>query len=188
MSLIFNRGFVRSACALLVFACAFAAPPSTARASTPLRVALLDARIINDNEGLDPLSAAELARIRNVGDQLKAALVASGKFTNVPVPPGVKTAIDKGQFIGECGGCEVEYGKKLGADRIAWVTVQKISNLILNLNVYMADVETNRMTFLKSVDIRGNTDESWSRSMAYLLKNHLLVDAPQSGSVPPVSH
>ena len=30
------------------------------------------------------------------------------------------------------------------------------------------------MTFVRSVDIRGNTDESWSRSLTYLVKNYLL--------------
>jgi hypothetical protein len=30
------------------------------------------------------------------------------------------------------------------------------------------------MTYIKSVDIRGNTDESRSRSMKYLLDNYLL--------------
>ena len=57
---------------------------------------------------------------------------------------------------------------------MAWVTVQKVSNLILNINVYMADVANDKMTFIKSVDVRGNTDESWSRSMTYLLNNYLL--------------
>ena len=57
---------------------------------------------------------------------------------------------------------------------MAWVTVQKVSNLILNINVYMADVANDKMTFIKSVDVRGNTDKSWTRSMTYLLDNYLL--------------
>ena len=31
------------------------------------------------------------------------------------------------------------------------------------------------MTFVKSVDIRGNTDKSWSRSLKYLLDNYFFV-------------
>lgn len=42
---------------------------------------------------------------------------------------------------------------------MAWVTVQKVSNLILNINVYMGDVANDKMTFIKSVDVRGNTDD-----------------------------
>ncbi len=51
--------------------------------------------------------------------------------------------------------------------------MQKVSNLILNMNVYMADVATSKMTFVRSVDIRGNTDESWSVGMNWLIKNYV---------------
>jgi hypothetical protein len=41
--------------------------------------------------------------------------------------------------------------------------VQKVSNLILNINVYMEDAESGKMKFARSIEIRGNTDESWRR-------------------------
>ena len=44
----------------------------------------------------------------------------------------------------------------------------------MNMNVYMADVVSEKMTFVHSVDIRGNTDESWTRSLNYLLDNYFL--------------
>ena len=50
---------------------------------------------------------------------------------------------------------------------------QKVSNLILNINVYMEDAESGKMKFARSVDI-GNTDESWRRGLDYLLRNYLL--------------
>ena len=52
--------------------------------------------------------------------------------------------------------------------------VQKVSNLILNINVYMEDAESGTMKFARSVDIRGNTDEFWRRGLDYLLRNYLL--------------
>jgi hypothetical protein len=64
-----------------------------------------------------------------------------------------------------------------GAEPIAWITVQKVSNLILDMNVYIADVATGKMTFVHSVDIRGNTDQAWTRSLPYLLESYLLPDA-----------
>jgi hypothetical protein len=62
----------------------------------------------------------------------------------------------------------------VGANWAAWGTVQKVSNLILNINVYMEDAESGTMKFARSVDIRGNTDESWRRGLDYLLRNYLL--------------
>ena len=46
--------------------------------------------------------------------------------------------------------------------------------LLLNINFYMEDAESGKMKFARSVDIRGNTDESWRRGLDYLLRNHLL--------------
>ena len=51
--------------------------------------------------------------------------------------------------------------------------VQKISNLILNINVTIRDLHDGRALRAGSVDIRGNTDESWSRGMSYLVRNRL---------------
>lgn len=158
---------------LAVAAIAALSNPSLAAAPS---VAVLDVRLLNDNEILEPTTAAERARLVNLEEQVTSIMEASGKYTIKPVPENIKAAIAKGQAIGECGGCDIEYGKEIGAERIVWVTVQKVSNLILNMNFYMADVSENKMLFLKSVDIRGNTDESWSRSMTYLLKNYLLAE------------
>ena len=145
----------------------------------PKSVALLSVRLQNDNEGLEPTTDGERARLKQLAEIFKSKLEASGRFKFVATPPDVQDKIDKGQNIGECNGCEVEFGKQLGGERIAWLTVQKVSNLILNMNVYMADVQTNKMTFIHSVDIRGNTDESWQRSLIYLLDNYMLVPVSQ---------
>ena len=51
--------------------------------------------------------------------------------------------------------------------------MQKVSNLILNINVYVEDAEAGKMEFVKSVDIRGNTDDSWRHGLNYLLRHYL---------------
>jgi hypothetical protein len=52
--------------------------------------------------------------------------------------------------------------------------VQKVSNLILNVNLYMEDVQTGGLEFAHSVDIRGNTDESWRHGLNYMIRNYVL--------------
>jgi hypothetical protein len=37
----------------------------------------------------------------------------------------------------------------------------------------MEDVHAKEMVFVKTVDIRGNTDESWQRGLDYLLRHYL---------------
>ena len=140
-------------------------------------VAFLGVLLQNDNEGLDPTSDAERARQQKVEDLFKSTLEATGRYKFVPVTDDVKKKMAAGQHIGQCAGCELQYGKDLGADAVAWVEVQKISNLILNMNVYMAGTADPKLNYVHSVDIRGNTDESWTRSLTYLLKNYFLPPA-----------
>lgn len=160
-------------CAGLLALCALA-HPVLAEPAAPKSVGMLGVFFQNDNEGYEPTSDAERARMTAIEAQFKSTLEGTGKYKFVPMKPDVQADITKGQQVAECGGCEIDYGKRLNADTIAWVRVQKISNLIMNMNVYVADVRTQKMTFLHSVDVRNNTDESWSRSMAYLLKNYFL--------------
>jgi hypothetical protein len=141
--------------------------------SEPRSLAFLGVHLQNDNEMYEPTSKAELDRLVKTERTFKNSLASVG-YRFVDVNSDLKKRIKDGQTPGECGGCELAYGKELGAEQVAWITVQKVSNLILNMNVYMADVATNKMTFVKSVDIRGNSDESWERSISYLMRNYLL--------------
>ncbi len=69
-----------------------------------------------------------------------------------------------------CYGCDVRMGKKLGADFILVGVVQKVSNLIISMNLVMREVATGTVVRARSVDVRSNTDQSWSRGMRYILK------------------
>jgi hypothetical protein len=151
------------------FCSAAAAPSEPARS-----VALLNVQFLNDHEDLEPTTPAERTRIGLIESVFKTKLEASGRYTFVSIPAEAAAKITAGPEVGACGGCELKYGKQLGADYAAWIVIQKVSDLILNINVYMADVATGKLAFVHSVDIRGDTDESWTRGVTYLVKNYLL--------------
>jgi len=69
-----------------------------------------------------------------------------------------------------CYGCEVRMAQKLGADFVLVGVVQKVSNLILSMNLVMREVATGQVVRARVVDIRSNTDKSWIRGMNYILK------------------
>jgi hypothetical protein len=79
-----------------------------------------------------------------------------------------------------CGGCDLKLAQQLNADLEITGVVQKVSNLILNINVYLRDAHTGRLVAAASADMRGNTDESWSRATRYLIRERLL--APNYGT------
>jgi hypothetical protein len=136
------------------------------------RVAFFGFSIINTS--LEPTKPEEEARLRMLDSLLRERLAASGRFTMVDIPPELQQEIARGAAIRDCNGCERGYAQRAGADWAAWGTVQKVSNLILNINLYMEDAQTGKLEFVKSVDIRGNTDESWRHGLDYMLRNYLL--------------
>jgi hypothetical protein len=150
-------------------------PGAAAPSDPPRSVALLNVQFLNDHGDLEPTTSAERARLALIASLFKAKLEASGRYKFVSIPAEAAGKIAAGPEIGACGGCEFDYGKELGADTAAWIVVQKVSDLILNINVYMADVAAKKMEFVHSVDIRGNTDESWTHGLTYLVKNYLLA-------------
>lgn len=165
---------VKALTVALLSVASFAILPGASKAAEPHNTAFLGVHFQNDNEMYEPTSDAERNRIEKIGQIFTSKLTESTKYRFVEISPDLKARIAAGQAPGACGGCEVDYGKEIGTQWIAWVNVQKVSNLILNLNVYIADVRNNKMVFVKSVDIRNNSDEGWERAINYLLKNYLL--------------
>jgi Protein of unknown function (DUF2380) len=165
-----------SVAAFLILGLVAVGARSTAAANDPVKaVAFLNVQFLNDHADLEPTTNAERVRLAAIESLFKAKLEASGRYKFVSIPADAAAKIAAGPDVGACGGCEFEYGKQLGADYVAWIVVQKVSDLILNLNVYMADIAARKLTFVHSVDIRGNTDESWTRGITYLVKNYLLA-------------
>ncbi|MBD1545388.1 DUF3280 domain-containing protein [Roseibium aggregatum] len=72
--------------------------------------------------------------------------------------------------LASCHGCDVRMAETLGADFVLVGLVQKVSNLILSMKLVLRDVETGKDVRARVVDIRSNTDQSWTRGMNYILK------------------
>ena len=154
---------------------------SPARADPP-KVAVFDFEFFDTSlQGeVDGSRADEQGRLMRAGDQLRRALAESGKFVVLDIAP--VNAAAHGSHLQACGGCDVWYAQQLGADLAVTGMVQKVSNLILTMNIYLRDAHTGRLVSSMNADIRGNTDESWSRGIAFLVRNRLLVPnygAPQ---------
>ena len=140
------------------------------------KIAFLGTRFQNDHESQEPTSESEIKRILSIETTLKSELETSGSNIFIPLSGDITSKVKEGQPIGECGGCEFDYGNILNADISAWILVQKVSNLILNINLYMVDVKDKKIILTQSVDIRGNTDVSWTKGIKYLIKNHIFKD------------
>jgi hypothetical protein len=117
--------------------------------------------------------ADEQARLASLGDQLRHRLLQSDQFKLVDIAPIADEA--RASNLHACNGCDTRLAKSLGAELAVTGTVQKVSNLILNINIYVRDVSSGDTIAAMSADMRGNTDESWSRTLDWLIRNRLLA-------------
>jgi hypothetical protein len=150
--------------------------PAAARAAA-VRAAVFpfeldDTSLTGAAEGPRPADAARLARL---DAQLRAALAGSGRYRLVDTAP-VAPALAARSLRG-CDACAAALARRLGAQVSVNGWVQKVSELILNINLVVRDADSGRMLRAGSVDIRGNTDESWTRGLAWLLRHRILNDA-----------
>lgn len=134
------------------------------------RLALLPAEL--DNTSMEPTRPDETARVAML-DQVMATRFAEAGFAVVDPAP-LSQELAGLSSLRACNSCEVALGRKLGADLVAIAWVQKVSNLILNLNLSVRDTATGNLVAAGSVDIRGNTDESWRRGGIYLIDRRIL--------------
>ena len=115
----------------------------------------------------------ERERLAKVGEQLRQRLAQSGYIDVVDIAP--VAAQTHANNLRACGSCDVTLARRVGATVVITGWVQKVSNLILNMNVIVRDADSGQVIASKSVDTRGNTDESWSRALDWLVRNYLLA-------------
>lgn len=153
-----------------------ASPEGLVRAAEePLPLAVFDFELIDTSlEGeVSGPREDEQKRLVLISDLLRKMLAESGRYEIVDIAPAAAVIQDAG-YIHGCNGCDAKIAGDLGAERALTGTVQKVSNLILNINLYERDVASGKLLRAMSVDIRSNSDKSWSRGVSYLVRNRIL--------------
>jgi hypothetical protein len=120
---------------------------------------------------------AERHRLGESAEQIRRALAASERYVLVDAAPAAELVetLGRRQILYRCNGCDIEIGRALDADLVVTGWVQKVSNLILNMNFQVRDVESGKLVGGASADMRGNTDESWRRAARFLIERRLLA-------------
>lgn len=124
----------------------------------------------------------EARRLALITGEVREQLDKAG-YEVVDLKPEQARIVEAAPFR-NCNSCELEIARALGAQIEIIGLVQKVSNLILNINFQLRDVATGEVLRAGSADIRNNTDESWLRGVSYLVRNRLL-DPPLTGKAAP---
>ena len=149
--------------------CSFSALAPAAELKT---IAILDFELVDDQHELAP-ATVEYQRLRVIREQLQDAFTERQLYRVVDVGPASELIRNRQSEtqLRTCNGCELDIARLLRADRVLIGWVQKVSNLILNINIQIEDTATGEVLLNKSVDLRGNTDETWKRGMSSLIRS-----------------
>lgn len=148
------------------------AAPARSQAAPLKKLLMLDFELIDEQAADVPFPEGP-PRLAMISRRLHAAFVRE-RFYDVVDPAPVAALIEstrKTQNVLDCNGCDVDLAQKAGVDRLLVGWVQKVSNLILNINIEVRDAATGKPVLVKSVDLRGNTDQTWQRGIDYLVRD-----------------
>lgn len=180
---VLHHGPRRTSCILRNVALCLAVVTAGSQAmAAPRSIAVIDCTLIDDNASYNDADTnrTQQARISLISDDLRARLRDRQLFRVVDNAPAsaMITQLTAAQNMNACNGCERQVGRKLGVERVGVCWVQKVSNLIININLRVEEMESGKTVFERSVDIRGNTDLSWRRGVKALVDR--LADDPDA--------
>jgi hypothetical protein len=143
--------------------------PSEAQ-EAPRRVAVFDVEFWDTSgEGEQPEQAARLAML---GALLRDRLADRSDYAMVDLAP-VRPEIEARRPLFRCGGCQLEIARKAGAGCALNVIVRKMSTLVQEIALILADVERDEVVAFHSVSIRNNSDDAWRQGLLYILDHRL---------------
>jgi hypothetical protein len=126
---------------------------------------------IRDTSGAPAPGQAE--RLQNATKELAATLASTGQYKPIDMTPYARE-IDALQPPDECGDCWAALARKAGATLEVLPSVQKVSVLISQMTLWVADVQTMKYTRHVQGQIRGDTAEAYTRGIDFLVHAELL--------------
>jgi hypothetical protein len=137
-----------------------------------VKVAVFDKLVDTSLEGatFGP-RADQQAPLAQIANQLRDQLAKSWLLAVSDIRPVAARALAADPR--SCGGRDAQFANQLDADFAMTGSVQKVSNPTFNMNIMVNDAKTERVISVKSVDMRGNTDESRSRAIDWLIRYDL---------------
>jgi Protein of unknown function (DUF2380) len=143
-------------------------------AQQPLRrVLVTDFEVLEDQPQAD--LAAALAQRAAASSRLLRQRLTEEKLYEVIDPAAAQTTLaalrERHAVLYECVGCAQALGQAAGAELVLMPWAQVVSQLIINLNVELREVTSDRVLLNKSVDLRGNNDVSWERGIRFMVRD-----------------
>lgn len=153
---------------LPVFAFLCAAPAFAAQKTAVFPFDLRDAE--QEGELVPQFKEEDLRRLKVVADELKALMTKDGRYEIVDLASQARE-IETASPFNKCDGCEAEIAAKAGAELAVTGFVDKLSDALISLQLFVRDVKTGQVKRAMAAEIRGNTDELWLYGVRWLWRN-----------------
>lgn len=149
-----------------------ALPFASAMANAPPKLLVFDLELVDTSqEGPQPDHPARLERVTAL---LRDGLREGGRYEVIGAHDSA-VAAEIPPSLQSCNGCEVDLGRRAGADIVVTGFIHKISTLILNIQITMRRVSSNEIVAVGNADIRGDNERSWRRGVEWLLRHRLMT-------------
>lgn len=149
--------------------------------AAPAPVAIFGFELFDDTaDQRDSIRAEQAARLKLINAELERLVVETGQLKPVDLGPFAARIEEASPFF-KCNACENEIAAAAGARFEVMGVVRKVSNLILSIELQVKEVDLKgvdgsaKVVRVGVVDIRGNTDDSWTRGVRYLVKNRIFA-------------
>ena len=118
-------------------------------------------------------SLEETARLQRMTALVRDLLAQSGLFDIIDGSASTDQRV-KDHWLRKCNGCDADIALALGANLSFVCFFRKISVMEQSLDIRIRDANTGRLAHASQADLRGETDQSWSRALKFLIKYHLV--------------
>ncbi len=146
-----------------------------AQSAPRLKLAVFDVELDDFSAG-GPIageSPEETARLQRMTALVRELLVQSGLFDIVDGSASTDQMV-KDHWLRKCNGCDADIARALGADLSFVCFFRKVSVMEQSLEMRIRDARTGQLAHVSQTDLRGETDQSWSRALKFLIRYQLV--------------
>ncbi|MBG0800855.1 DUF3280 domain-containing protein [Methylocystis sp. H4A] len=146
-----------------------------AQSSPPFKLAVFDIELDDFTAG-GPIageSPEETARLQRMTALARELLTQSGLFEIVDGSAATDQRV-KDHWLRKCNGCDADIARRLGADLSFVCFFRKVSVMEQYLEMRIRDARTGELAHISQTDLRGETDQSWTRALKFLMRYHLV--------------
>ena len=143
--------------------------------SPPIAIAVFDFELEDMTAAPADLAASDAATLAELTNAVRERLAESGRYRLIDLGGASADAV-KAHALRDCGGCDAEIARTLGADQSLIGVVRRVSRTEYTLGFQIRDVRTGTVVTRADSGLRMGADYSWKRGAVRLVADRLIED------------